>query len=480
MSRSSPLKWYLAKLRQAENSAKRHETFQLERPAVPVAMPVSPCGTKRSRWNVVMPWFGGVRWMSLLGVASVALALTGCMTRETRPLPRLTAIQASSEIPAAQLLDVGVHLFDENVPADEKVREKERIFPDVRKAEARYFAMQLRNTLEGTGQWGQVRVIPADANALDVRVGGKILESNGMLLRLHARVEDASGRLWFEKDYQQDADTRSYKDGAGKSRDPFQNLYVNLANDLLAYRQTLAGADLENIRRVSELRFANDLAPYAFQSYLANDKKTGLYRVVRLPSQEDPMLLRMDRIRERDYALLDTVNEHYSLFADNMSESYTNWRRYSYAELEAEDDAQRSAITRKLLGAAAIVGGLVLGTQSNTYVGHAAGTAAVFGGAYAVKSGFDKGAEVKMHSESLKQLGESFQAEVQPMVVEVEGRTLQLRGTAEEQFQEWRRLLKELYESETGLPVAAPVTPNSGSSPAQAASPDAPKQGSGR
>ena len=54
-----------------------------------------------------------------------------------------------------------------------------------------------------------------------------------------------------------------------------------------------------------------------------------------------------------------------------------------------------------------------------------------------------------MHSDSLKQLGESFQAEVQPMVVEVEGRTLRLKGTAEEQY-EWRRLLKELYENETG------------------------------
>ena len=61
-----------------------------------------------------------------------------------------------------------------------------------------------------------------------------------------------------------------------------------------------------------------------------------------------------------------------------------------------------------------------------------------------------------MHSDSLKQLGQSFQSEVQPMVVEVEGRTLQLTGTAEEQFHEWRRLLKELYENETGIAVAAP------------------------
>jgi hypothetical protein len=41
--------------------------------------------------------------------------------------------------------------------------------------------------------------------------------------------------------------------------------------------------------------------------------------------------------------------------------------------------------------------------------------------------------------------------------VDVEGKTLQLTGTAEEQFQEWRRLLKELYENETGLPVQTPA-----------------------
>ena len=64
---------------------------------------------------------------------------------------------------------------------------------------------------------------------------------------------------------------------------------------------------------------------------------------------------------------------------------------------------------------------------------------------------------------SLKQLGESFQSEVQPMVVEVEGRTLQLKGTAEEQYHEWRRLLKELYENETGLPVQQPPPAPAGS-----------------
>jgi hypothetical protein len=313
--------------------------------------------------------------------------------------------------------------------------------------------------------------MPSDAEALDVYVSGKILQSTGQMLRAEITVVDATGRQWFKREYEQLADTRSYKDQTGKPRDPFQNMYNTLANDMLVYRQQLATADLETVRRVSELRFASDLAPYAFSSYMSEDKK-GVMQVVRLPSQDDPMLQRMDRIRERDYALLDTINEHYSLFAENMSEPYTNWRRYSYSELEAKDEARRSAITRKLLGAAAIVGGLVVGAEANTYAGQAAATGAIFGGAYAVKSGFDKGAEVKLHSDSLKQLGESFQAEVQPMVVEVEGRTLQLKGTAEEQYTEWRRLLKDLYENETGTP--APMSPA-----AEAATSDAAAQSGG-
>ncbi len=239
---------------------------------------------------------------------------------------------------------------------------------------------------------------------------------------------------------------------------------------MLTYRQALLATDLQTIRNVSELRFASELAPYAFKDYLSQDKRKGVYQISRLPADNDPVLVRADRVRERDYALLDTMNEYYSLFSENMATPYTNWRRYSYDEIEAEDDAKRSALTRKLLGAAAIVGGLVAGSQSNTYIGNAAATAAVFGGAYAIKSGFDRGAEVKMHSDSLKQLGESFQAEVQPLVVEVEGRTLQLKGTAEEQYVEWRRLLKDLYESETGLPAtAAPAPATSTGSPVDAA-----------
>jgi hypothetical protein len=179
---------------------------------------------------------------------------------------------------------------------------------------------------------------------------------------------------------------------------------------------------------------------------------------VRLPAEQDPVVQRMDRVRERDYALIDTLNEHYSSFGETIEDSYDNWRKYAYEELEAEADAKRKALARGLLGAAAIIGGVMAAENTNSSAGSAASTAAVIGGIYAVKSGFEMRSEIKMHGESLKQLGSSFQNEVQPSVVDIEGRTLELKGSAEQQYEEWRRLLRELYENETGLPAATAET----------------------
>ncbi len=376
------------------------------------------------------------------------------MVQEQRPVQRVAAQKATAEVPQDELLDVAVRLFDPNIPESEKKQEEEGIFPDVRKAESRYMPVLVRDTLEGTGEWGQVRVLPAGADGMDVFVDGRIVQSDGRELVLDIRVSDAAGRVWFQKEYEAEADTRAYKDVASRPRDPFQNLYNTLANDMLAARRELTREQRVQLHQVASLRFAADLAPYAFGPYLAKDRK-GTYSVVRLPATDDPVVERMQRIRERDYALVDTLNEYYTNFADGVDDPYTNWRKYTYEELEAQSLARRQAITKQVLGAVAVVGGIVAGSNSSSSAASAAATAAVLGGMYAFKAGLDQRSEIKVHSESLKQLGDSFQSEVQPMVVDVEGRTLQLTGSAEQQYAEWRQLLKELYEDETGLPATA-------------------------
>jgi len=399
-------------------------------------------------------------FMPLIAAWLATSMLGGCVVNEQRPMERIAAERATSEVATDELLDVGVRLFDPNVPEDEKEREKQRVFPEVRAAESRYIPVLIRDTLENTGQWGQVRVLPRDGTGMEVFVDGRILQSDGRELRLEIIVTDAAGRTWLRKTYAGEADTRAYKDVVARPRDPFENVYNTLANDLLAARRALTREQRIELRRVADLRFAADLAPYAFGSYLAQDRK-GLYSVTRLPADDDPVVQRMQRVRERDYALVDTLNEYYANFGGSIAEPYTQWRKFTYEELEAEAQAKREALTRQVLGAVAVVGGIMAGAETNSSAGSAAATAAVLGGMYAFKSGLDKRAEIKVHAESLKQLGDSFQSEVQPMVVDVEGRTLQLKGSAEEQYAEWRHLLRELYEHETGLPAgpAAAVPP---------------------
>jgi hypothetical protein len=66
-------------------------------------------------------------------------------------------------------------------------------------------------------------------------------------------------------------------------------------------------------------------------------------------------------------------------------------------------------------------------------------------------------------------MSETFQSEVKQQNVDVEGRTLRLTGTADEQYREWRQLLQQLYVEEAGgttttLNTTAPTSPDSAGS----------------
>jgi hypothetical protein len=406
--------------------------------------------------------------MTALGILFAGtLAVAGCV-KETRPVPVLQATQATVEIPAEQLLDVGVHILDPGIPPEieeePELQDKQRIWPDIRRAEARYIAMQLRDTLEDTGHWGTARVVPASVSSFDLTVDGRILESNGAYLKVEITARDATGRLWIEKkEYEGRADTRVYRENYTAGRDPFENVYVAIANDLLAARNLKSGAELANIRRVSELRFAADFAPVAFSEYLAQNKRTGEYKVLRLPAEDDVLVRRIDQIRERDYGMIDTVSENYAAFSERLEQPYTSWRSYTYDEITAEDKLKAQARNRMILGAAAVAAAIFVpdncSSRDCNRVADAARYGGVAGGVAGVISGYRKREQAKIHTESIKEISGSFQTEAAPLVVDVEGRTLRLTGTAEEQYAEWRRLLHELYKEETGLVPTAPAVP---------------------
>jgi hypothetical protein len=403
-------------------------------------------------------------------VLATSMLLTACVTSETRPVAKIVPKQATVHIPEAELLDVGIRVFDPGIPknleADEEALAKKRIYPDLRKAEARYIPTLLRETLESTAQWGAVRVIPNTADFVDVIVTGQLIDSNGGFLAVDVTATDAAGRVWIkDKRYSGLVDLGAYKTTASmKARDPFQNIYSEIANDLVAARDLLTALDRENIRKVASLRFAEDLAPEAMAGMTAKDSK-GITQVVRLPADGDPTLGRIEKIRERDTAVVDTVNDYYASFHDSMEDSYGSWRQTSFSELEKEMRARSSARTRTVLGAAALIASIFAPNSCGSYdyncrrVENAARQAGTLGGIAAVLSGMKKYADARTHADALKELTLSFQSEVAPQVVEVEGHTLRLTGTAEDQYREWRKLLKQLYQEETGAAAAPPPAP---------------------
>jgi len=361
------------------------------------------------------------------------------------------AIQAQTEISEKHLLDVGIEIFDPGVPkdVDETVLEKQGIFPDVRKSEARFIPYHLAHTLGSTGNWGAVRVIPVGLANVDVIVSGEILESNGKSLVVKITARDARGEVWFSRKLKGEANPLAYHNEELQISDPYQNLYNRIANDLLAERRNLSPDEITELRRISNLRFAADLAPYAFDDYLETDKK-GRYTIERLPAEDDRVMNRVNRIRERDFMFVDTLNEYYADFYKRMDQAYFDWRAYSYEEQVALMQLRREARMKKIIGGVLLAGAIFVDPASSAQ--RVMRDAAAAGGIMAIKSGMDKGKEAKIHVEALKELAASFDAEIAPLLVDVEGQTLRLSGSAEAQYTAWRELLREIFANDTGMP----------------------------
>lgn len=382
--------------------------------------------------------------LRLACMLALAAMLAGCATSSVRTTTTTPIIAGDPAMPEDQLLDVGVRLFDPGI--DEIDEDEMTTLPEIRQAEARYVPTVLVDTLQRSGHWGAVRVVPDGTGYTDVVVEGKILESNGEKLEVEITASDSSGAQWYKRRYSGLASKYSYQSRQGP--EPFQDVYNRIANDLAVYRGRLSAAEARNLRTVSELRFAESFSPQAFGGYLKQNGK-GVYVVERLPAVNDPMISRIRQIRERDYLFIDTLQDYYNAFARDMANPYQEWRRQSYEESIAYRELRQQATMRTVAGVAAILAGIAAsgGDSGST---RAAGTVGILGGAALVKSGFDKRTESEMHAEALQELGGSLSAEITPQVIDLEDRSVTLTGTVQDQYGQWRQILHGIYASETG------------------------------
>ena len=153
-------------------------------------------------------------------VLMLAALLGACASNIVRTNNATPLSYGDVSIAEEQLLDVGVQLFD---PGIANIEEDDlATVPEIRLAEARYMPTELVKTMQYSGHWGAVRVVPDEISNVDVKVRGEILASDGEMLELKIHVSDSTGRDWFTKEYAGLASKFSYEAKLGP--EPFQDV----------------------------------------------------------------------------------------------------------------------------------------------------------------------------------------------------------------------------------------------------------------
>ena len=285
--------------------------------------------------------------------------LAGCATVPGKQVDdQIAPLMASQEFGDHELLNVSINVFNPGeLPED--IDDRAGLSSEIREAEARFIPIHLKYSMQRTGYWGSVRIVPDDDVGAEVQVRGKIEFSDGESLVLTVEALDSRNVLWFRKTYAETALLNEHLGTEPEKNDTFQDLFNKIANDLAEYRNRLTAEELLEIQRVAELRYAQLMAPDVYGQYLSYNRSNRL-KIVHLPAENDPMLERVRSIRSRDNMLIDTINGYYEAYYLDIWEPYANWRQIRSEEVAAMRQIEREALKRKIIGAAAIIGAIAI------------------------------------------------------------------------------------------------------------------------
>ena len=405
-----------------------------------------------------------MKYIVIVLLACVAL-LSGCATTTEGGYtvgPRGGAEDIATGSPleiTTQQLSVLVPVFLPNIPKNTDDYAKEGVWPELRRAESNRFAVQLRNAISSKDIFGAVRVSPNDSATAHLYVQGKILESTGEDISLLILVTDISGKRVMKKTYKHRVSEYVFEDPRNKGVDVYQPIFDKVANDLVKFSKRINSKHISKISGIEEMRFAESFSPEYFSKYLSTSSKSrGVHelskkrssrtKLLGFPADTDPMLQRVRSLRVKDQMFIDNIQIDYDDFKIAMNEHYTVWQKQSFYESKAAREAQAEASAQMLVGILAVAAGAALASDSNSSAGYYSGVAIAAAGVGTIADGFQTSKDSKAHRESLNEMGRSLNIQLAPNVIEMEDRTIELTGTASEQYTSWRKYLREIYLSE--------------------------------
>jgi len=311
--------------------------------------------------------------------------------------------------PSSPALDVGVVLFDPGVDALD-----DSPAAAVRRLESKLLAGQLRDALVESNQWGVVRMVPAASALVPVNIRSQIVASDGRDLVLQVSAIEASGAVLF------DHLIGHRETFAGEG---FAHVFNAISNRLLQWWQQQTPRERSALRSLAEVRYAQQLAPEAFAG-LAGQVE-GRWVLQRLPADNDPMMRRVDRIRNQEYLFCDTVDEQYVELWERAGETYGLWRDAGREQAYWLDAYEERVSAR--------------GDRSDD------SRYARMQAEYAAYRSY------RMQEQAWFELAKALDGETQPSVMKTADRVVTLEGTLDVQYETWRRLLRDIFAAEQGL-----------------------------
>jgi len=321
-------------------------------------------------------------------------------------------------------LNVTIPVFDPGIPTDPSVFRDLQVFPRIRQIEAKLMPFLLRETLVESAQWGAVRVVTKPEAAAELQLFGTIVRSDGDRLDLRIRAVDATGVVWLNKIFSARANDVPIADQSDKGTPEFQAIYDEIASALSAERTRKGDAAVSNIKGVSLIQYASELAPSTFNGYLEQGDD-GILRLLRLPARNDPMLVRIETIRNTEFLITDTVDTKFREFNANLARTYREWRKYRRKLVDYEAENIRFAEAK------------ADDTEAGTWK--------------SIKHQYDSYKYARVTTQEQDRLAVAFNTEVAATVEAMETRVAELDGWVERGYLEWRGLLEELFEVEVIL-----------------------------
>lgn len=282
-----------------------------------------------------------------------------------------------------------------------------------RETEAQLLGAKQRRVFENAGQWGVVRLYPQPSLIPQLMLDMVVLQSDGRQLRVHATLTGVHGDTLLSDTY---LDYASSEGGlTADNEDPFTDLFHRIHNDV-ATKVALMPESEDYLRQLSFLRYAQQLAPQAFEAYLSREGES--WQLLRAPAEQDPMYQRISKLREYELLFVDTIDEQLTSALREIDTAYRLWLRASKEQLDWLEKRRARGVNAEGLA------------DDSAFARHQAVYAAY--------------RSLKIHEQELFELVLDLESESRSTALEIEETVVTLEGTLEQQYREWREALAKI------------------------------------